>query len=99
MEFTKTKDESSNTPRFTVTLGVVPDYLFDGKGMRIDGVSDDKPAFNAGLETGDVVIQLGDFEVIDMMSYMKALSEFKKGDATTVIVQRDSEKLTYSIQF
>lgn len=36
--FTKTKDESDN-PRFTVTLGVVPDYMYDGEGMRIDGVS------------------------------------------------------------
>ena len=34
-----------------------------------------------------------------MMSYMKALSAFKKGDATEVIVQRDKEKLSYPIQF
>jgi hypothetical protein len=25
-------------------LGVVPDYLYDGKGMRIDGITDGKPA-------------------------------------------------------
>jgi len=99
LEFTKTKDDSNDTPRFTVTLGVVPDYLFDGKGMRIDGVSEDKPAQKAGLETGDVVIQLGEIEVVDMMSYMKALAEFKKGDATTVTVQRGNEKLSYPIQF
>ncbi len=99
LAFTKTKDESSNTPKFTVTLGVVPDYMFDGKGMRIDGVSEDKPAMRAGLLAGDVVIQLGDIEVTDMMSYMKALSAFKKGDATEVIVQRDKEKLSYPIQF
>ncbi len=99
LAFTKTKDESSNTPKFTVTLGVVPDYMFDGKGMRIDGVSEDKPAMRAGLLAGDVVIQLGDIEVTDMMSYMKALSAFKKGDATEVIVQREEEKLSYPIQF
>ena len=99
LAFTKTKDESSNAPKFTVTLGVVPDYMFDGKGMRIDGVSEDKPAMRAGLLAGDVVIQLGDIEVTDMMSYMKALSAFKKGDATEVIVQRDKEKLSYPIQF
>ncbi len=99
LEFTKTKDESKDTPRFTVTLGVVPDYLFDGQGMRIDGVSEDKPAQKAGLETGDVVIKLGEIEVTDMMSYMKALAEFKKGDTSTVTVQRGNEKLSYTIQF
>ena len=99
LAFTKTKDESRDTPRFTVTLGVVPDYMFDGKGMRIDGVSEDKPAMKAGLLTGDVVIKLGEIEVTDMMSYMKALSEFKKGDATEVVVRRGEEDLTYPIQF
>jgi len=99
LAFTKTKDESRDTPRFTVTLGVVPDYMFDGKGMRIDGVSEDKPAMKAGLLAGDVVIKLGEIEVSDMMSYMKALSEFKKGDATEVVVRRGEEDLTYPIQF
>ena len=67
LAFTKTKDDSNNTPKFTVTLGVVPDYMFDGKGMRIDGVSEDKPAQKAGLVKGDIVVQLGDSLVTDMM--------------------------------
>ena len=38
--FTKTTDtDTTEVPRFTVTLGVVPDYMYDGKGMRIDGVT------------------------------------------------------------
>lgn len=99
IEFTRTKDESSNTPRFTVSLGVIPDYLFDGEGMRIDGVSEDKPAQRAGIEKGDVVVQMGDSVVIDMMSYMRALSVFKKGDNTTVIIDRKGEKLSFDIEF
>ena len=99
LTFQKTKDESSNGPRFTVTLGVVPDYLFDGTGMRIDGVSEDKPAQQAGLEKGDVVLQLGDSTITDMMSYMRALSAFNKGDATTVVIERDGEKLKFDVNF
>ena len=96
--FTKTKDESDN-PRFTVTLGVVPDYMFDGEGMRIDGVSEDKPAIKAGIEKGDIVVQLGDSTVTDMMSYMRALSTFEKGDKTTVVVDRGGEQLEFEIEF
>jgi hypothetical protein len=99
LAFTKTKDESKDTPKFTVTLGVMPDYMYDGKGMRIDGVSENKPAKKAGLLTGDIVVKLGDFEVSDMMTYMEALSQFKKGDATEVTVKRGNEHLTYPIQF
>ncbi|MEO9485364.1 MAG: M20/M25/M40 family metallo-hydrolase [Ekhidna sp.] len=96
--FTKTKDQSDN-PRFTVTLGVVPDYMFDGEGMRIDGVSEDKPAIRAGIQKGDIVIQLGDSTVTDMMSYMRALSTFKKGDETIVVIDRNGEKLNFNIGF
>lgn len=99
LAFRKTKNESDNAPRFKVTLGVVPDYMFDGKGMRIDGVSEDKPAQKAGLLKGDVVIQLGELEVNDMMDYMKALSKFEKGNTTTVKVNRDGKKLEAQVTF
>ncbi|RRQ50088.1 PDZ domain-containing protein [Maribacter algicola] len=97
--FRKTKNESEETPRFKVALGVMPDYLFDGKGMRIDGVTDDRPAAAAGLQKGDVVIQLGDSTVTDMMSYMRALSIFEEGDDTEVIVDRNGEKIKATISF
>ncbi len=97
--FRKTKNNSTNTPRFKVGLGVVPDYLFDGKGMRIDGISEGKPAEKAGLLKGDVVIKLGDSLVVDMMSYMRALSVFDKGDKTTITVKRNNEKLQKEVHF
>jgi len=98
--FIKTKDsENKNAPRFKVTLGVVPDYAFDGQGMRIDGVSDDRPAQKAGMVAGDVVTALGAYEVNDMMSYMKALSKFSKGDTTTVKFNRDGESQEAEITF
>ncbi|GGG37829.1 aminopeptidase [Dokdonia pacifica] len=97
--FTKTKDESAVVPSFKVGLGVVPDYLFSGKGMRIDGVSDGKAAQNAGLEKGDVVIKMGDSTVVDMMSYMRVLSTFDAGDTTTIVIDRKGENLTKEIVF
>lgn len=98
LAFTKTKD-SSDSPRFTVSMGVVPDYLYDGKGMRVDGVSEGKPAKAAGLQKGDIVIQLGDSTIQDMMGYMRALSVFKKGDATEVVVQRAGQQIKTKITF
>jgi hypothetical protein len=97
--FRKTKNESEEVPRFKVAMGVIPDYLFGGKGMRIDGVSEDKPAQKAGLQKGDIVVQLGDSTVVDMMSYMRALSVFEEGDSTTVVVDRKGEKVTAGIKF
>jgi Zn-dependent M28 family amino/carboxypeptidase len=97
LEFKKTKNESEETPDFKVTLGVVPDYLYDEKGMRIDGVSEDRPAQNAGMIKGDVVVKVGEYEITDMMSYMKSLSKFEKGQKTMVIVERNGEPLELEV--
>lgn len=99
LTFTKTKNESEAVPAFKVGLGVVPDYLFSGKGMRIDGVSEGKAAQNAGLQKGDVVIKMGDSTVVDMMSYMRVLATFDDGDKTTVIIQRAGEEVLKEIEF
>ena len=50
-------------------------------------------------ENPNVVIQLGDVKVVDMMSYMKALSKFKKGETTHVKVLRDKTEIEREITF
>lgn len=98
-DFVETKSDSTTSPRFSVTLGVMPDYMFDGEGMRIDGVSKEKTAEKYGILKGDIVIKMGDLEVKDMMGYMKGLSMYEKGDSTTVQVKREKKTLDIPIIF
>jgi Zn-dependent M28 family amino/carboxypeptidase len=100
LEFTKTKDEDSKkAPKYSVTLGVIPDYMYDGKGMLIASVREGRTAEKAGMQDGDIVIKMGDVEVVDMMAYMKALGQFKKGEKTMVIVKRGEEELEFEVEF
>lgn len=99
LEFVAIQDSSEAVPEFKVTLGVIPDYLFEGQGMRIESVREGRPAAGAGLKDGDVVVRLGDVEVVDMMAYMKALGKFHKGETTTVEYLRNDERLSGSITF
>lgn len=99
LPFNKTKDESTDAPKFTVTLGVIPDYLYDGKGMRIDGVKEGKPAGLAGIIKGDIVLKMNDLEISDMMSYMKALASFKKGEKAKVLIKRGNEEMVKEVEF
>jgi aminopeptidase YwaD len=99
INFTKTKDAANeNAPRFTVTLGVIPDYAYAEKGMRIDGVTDGKPASVAGIKAGDIIIQLGDYVISDMMGYMQALSKFSKGDTTIATLIRNNEVIKLEVK-
>ena len=98
--FTKTREQQTGTStRFSVSMGIMPDYTYSGSGVRVDGVSDGRPAQKAGLKTGDIVTQLGDYKVSSMETYMQALSKFKKGDAARVIVKRGTEELKFDIVF
>ena len=99
LPFRATKNESDSVPKFKVGLGVTPDYLYDGEGMRIDGTRENTPATNAGIQKGDVVMKIGDNEISDMMSYMKALAAFKKGDTTKVTVKREEELIEVEVTF
>ena len=98
--FTKTREQQTSTStRFSVSMGIMPDYSYGGSGVRVDGVTDNRPAKKAGILGGDVVKQLGDFKTSSVEAYMQALSKFKKGDKTTVVVSRGDKELTFEIQF
>lgn len=97
LAFTKTKDATPSASDFKVTLGVVPDYLYSGKGLRIDGAKEGKPGAKAGLIKGDVIIKLGDYEVADIYAYMEALGKFSKGESTTMVVEREGQTLTLPV--
>lgn len=100
LAFTKTREQQTSTSaRFSVTMGIMPDYTFAGNGVRVDGVSENKPAQKAGLKQGDVITSLGDYTITSLESYMQALGKFKKGDKTTVTYSRGSEKLSTAVEF
>lgn len=97
--FAKTRDMEMRSVSLPVTLGVIPDYGFTGTGMRIDGVSKGKTAERIGLQTGDILLQLGEYKFVDVMSYMTALQHFKKGEKTTLRILRGTEEKTFELEF
>jgi aminopeptidase YwaD len=99
LTFQKTKEDSANTPKFKVTLGIIPDYFFEGPGLRVDGISPGKTAEKAGIKPGDIILQAGEYEVKDMMSYMEMLGKFEKGQKTAVKIKRGEEILSLPVQF
>ncbi|MFI5152742.1 MAG: M28 family peptidase [Chitinophagales bacterium] len=100
LAFAKTREMQTGTAtRFSVTLGILPDYAYNGTGVRLDGVSDGRPAQKAGLKVGDIIVKLGDFSVYSLENYMQALSKFKKGDRTIVSFKRGNDVAEAEVQF
>ena len=100
LDFIKTTEpQMGRSTKFTVSLGVIPDYGYSGTGMRIDGVSPGKLAEKLGVQAGDILLQLGDYKFVDVNSYMQTLSKFKKGDQTMLRIKRGIEEISFSVSF
>lgn len=100
LEFQKTKEtEQGKVSAFKVTLGVIPDYAYEGSGLKIDGVTEGKPAALAGIMAGDIILQMGEEKIKDIYAYMAALGKFKKGDEVDVTLQRGEKQLTLKVKF
>lgn len=100
LAFLTTKSKSMSTrSSFKVTLGIMPSYSGDVEGLKIDGVSEGKPAQKAGLLAGDVIIQMGDVVVKDIQNYMEALGKFEKGQTVPVKFKRKDEVKSVNVTF
>ncbi len=99
LAFLKTKNNESTKMSFKVTMGIMPDYTFEEKGLRLDGVTENKPASNAGLQQGDIILKMGDTDILNIQDYMKSLNSFNKGDEVQVLIQRRGEMMIKVVRF
>lgn len=100
LAFLKTRETQTTTSaRFSVSMGIMPDYTFSGAGVKADGVTDGKPAQKAGVKAGDIITQLGDYTINSLENYMQALGKFKKGDKTKVKFKRGEEMMEAEVEF
>ncbi len=98
--FTKTREvHSGMASSFKVTLGVLLDYTFEGPGVYIDAVTEDRPGAKAGMLAKDIVLQLGEHPIADVQGYMKALGKFEKGQTVQAKVKRGDKELMLPVTF
>jgi aminopeptidase YwaD len=100
LAFLKTRTKSqAGRASFKVTLGIMPSYAGDTDGLKVDGVSEGRPAFKAGILTGDVIVKMGEYEIHDIQNYMDALGKFEKGQTVVVQVKRGEQVLSVGVTF
>ncbi|MCI0343424.1 MAG: M28 family peptidase [Planctomycetales bacterium] len=80
-------------------LGFMPDYGFDGPGVKATEVTPDMPGSRAGLQAGDIVLKLGNLEVKGLEDLMMALGAQKPGSTVEVVVRRGEKTETLKVTF
>ncbi|MBN1561215.1 M20/M25/M40 family metallo-hydrolase [candidate division KSB1 bacterium] len=93
------KTKSASRRKLKVTLGIMPDVAaIEKRGMRVDAVTPGRPAANAGMRAGDIIIFIEGKPVQDVYEYMHRLSEFKVGQRISVEVLRGDEKVILIVE-
>jgi hypothetical protein len=82
-----------------VTLGVMPDYTYDGAGLKIESVRSGDKGDEAGIIDGDIIVEIDGDHVDDIFRYMDLLSRFEVGDTMRIIVLRDGEEVNLEVTF
>jgi Zn-dependent M28 family amino/carboxypeptidase len=93
-QFAKVEQSSQTVSRTGVRVftGTVPDYTSNAKGLLLSGVVGGGPAEQAGLQKGDVIIEIAGQSITNIYDYTYALDLLKIGQPVKVVYMRGSDK-------
>jgi membrane-associated protease RseP (regulator of RpoE activity) len=75
-----------------VFTGTIPDYSTEVKGLLLSGVIGGGPAEQAGLQKGDVIVEIAGQTIANIYDYTYALDVLKIGQPTKVVYMRKGER-------
>ncbi len=75
-----------------VTTGTIPDYSTEAKGLLLSGVIGGGPAEQAGLQKGDVIVEIAGQSITNIYDYTYALEILKIGQPVKVVYLRGTER-------
>ena len=92
--FTKVEQPTQGGGRAGVRVftGTIPDYSTEVKGLLLGGVIGGGPAEQAGLQKGDVVVEIAGQTIANIYDYTYALEVLKIGEPAKVVYMRDGQK-------
>jgi hypothetical protein len=75
-----------------VFTGTIPDYSTETKGLLLSGVIGGGPAEQAGLQKGDVIVEIAGQTIANIYDYTYALDVLKIGVAAKVVYLREGQR-------
>jgi Zn-dependent M28 family amino/carboxypeptidase len=94
-DFTKVEQQTNTAGRAGVRVftGTIPDYATNVKGLLLGGVVGGGPAEKAGLQKGDVIVEIAGQTIANIYDYTYALDLLKVGQPVKITFMRDGKRL------
>jgi membrane-associated protease RseP (regulator of RpoE activity) len=80
-----------------VSFGTVPDFAFEGPGVRVGGLVDGSPAQKADIREGDVITAIDGKPVANLQAFSAMLGSFVPGQTVKATVLRAGKELTVTV--
>lgn len=99
------KQKTSGMPRNRASLGLSVGNLTSEQrmqysvpyGVLVDGI-ENGPALRAGIEPGDVILQIGKHKIMNVDSFKKTVKALPKGHPVPVLVHRGANALFLALE-
>jgi serine protease Do len=96
------RDLSDRAPRVDPNrpvMGVILDFNYGGPGVRLDGVRENGPAAQAGLQAGDIIVSLNGQFLRNAGEMSELTVTAKVGDVVKLTVARGEQKIDVEMTF
>jgi aminopeptidase N len=80
-----------------VSVGTVPDFAFAGPGVRVVEIVPDSPAAIAGIQAGDVLLEMAGRPIASLQAYTDLLKTLTAGESVPATIERDGNQITVNV--
>jgi hypothetical protein len=80
-----------------VSVGTVPDFAFAGQGVRVDDIVPGSPAAIAGIQAGDVLVEMAGQPITSLQGFTDLLKTLTAGQPVPATIERNGDRMTMNV--
>jgi aminopeptidase N len=80
-----------------VSFGTMPDFAFEGPGVKVAGVTPGSPAERAGVKQGDVLLKIDDKDVANLQGFSTILRGLSPGQTVKALLSRGGQSQSLDV--
>ena len=91
---TKLNSKSGQRPgKRRVSLGTIPDFAYQGEGIKVSDVVKGSPAEKAGILANDIILKINNNRLAGLREFSQYLRKLSPGDSIKIVLNRGGKTI------